>query len=94
MTGNTENAYLVGFPHWVDSRLVMINAGFPGRDNAIWPEGFQATLADPRPKLFLININDTADVEALKVLYPRGWLTEYQSKYENKNFLLFYVSPQ
>ena len=30
-------------------------------------------------------------VEALQELYPEGWLTEYQSKYENRNFLLFFV---
>ncbi len=91
LTGNSENAWLVGYPHWVDSRLVMINAGFPTRDNAIWPEKFESTLADLRPKLFLININDSADLAMLQSLYPEGSLTEYQSKYENRNFLLFSV---
>jgi hypothetical protein len=91
LTGNADTAWLVGYPHWVDSRLVMINAGFPSRDNAIWPENFQATLDDPRPKLFIINLNDLADIEALESLYPAGWLMEYESKYENKNFMLFFV---
>jgi len=91
MTGNSDNAFLVGYPYWVDSRLVMINAGFVGRDNAIWPDGFNATLDSPHAKLFVINIADTADVQLLQSLYPQGWLTEYQSKYENKNFLLFFV---
>ncbi|HEX5941205.1 MAG TPA: hypothetical protein VFY66_02955, partial [Anaerolineales bacterium] len=74
-----------------DSRLVMINAGYPYLDNAIWPESFEGTLDDPRAKLFLLNINDLADLEALQALYPEGWLTEYQSKYESRNFLLFFV---
>ena len=91
LTGNSDNAWLVGYPHWVDSRLVMLNAGFPTRDNAIWPENFESTLADPRPKLFIININDAADLALLQSLYPDGSLTEYQSKYENRNFLLFSV---
>jgi hypothetical protein len=91
LTGSSDTAWLVGYPHWVDSRLVMINAGFPLRDNAIWPDGFQDTLADPRSKLFLINMNDTADIEALQSLYPQGQLQQYKSKYEGKDFMLFIV---
>jgi len=91
LNGTSETAWLVGFPHWADSRLVMINAGYPFRDNAIWPQNFADTADDPRPKLFLININDVADLEALQSLYPEGWLTEYESKYESKDFLLFFV---
>ena len=91
LNGTADTAWLVGFPHWADSRLVMINAGYPYRDNAIWPESFAGTLDDPRAKLFLINTNDLADLEALQALYPEGWLTEYQSKYESRNFLLFFV---
>jgi hypothetical protein len=94
LTGNPDGAWLVGYPYWVDSRLVMINAGFPTRDNAIWPESFEGTLADPRPKLFILNINDSADIALLQSLYPNGTLTEYQSKYENRNFLLFAVPPR
>jgi hypothetical protein len=72
----------------------MINAGFPMRDNAIWPESFKDTLADPRPKLFLVNINDLPDIETLQSLYPQGTLMEYQSRYENKNFKMFIVPAQ
>ena len=91
LNGHADTVWLVGFPHWADSRLVMINAGYPYEDNAIWPESFEATVEDPRAKLFLINVNDQADIEALQTLYPEGWLTEYQSKYETRNFLLFFV---
>jgi len=91
LTGSPDTAWLVGYPYWADSRLVMINAGFPFRDNAIWPQSFPDTLNDPRPKLFLINVNDLDDKEALQSQYPNGWLMEYKSKYENKNFLLFFV---
>jgi hypothetical protein len=91
LNGHADTVWLVGFPHWADSRLVMINAGYPYEDNAIWPESFEATGEDPRAKLFLINVNDQADIESLQRLYPEGWLTEYQSKYESRNFLLFFV---
>jgi hypothetical protein len=91
LTGSSETVWLVGYPYWVDSRLVMINAGFPMRDNAIWPENFAGAVDDPRPKLFLININDTADMDALQSIYPAGKLMTYDSKYENKDFMLFFV---
>ncbi len=91
LNGHADTVWLVGFPHWADSRLVMINAGYPYRDNAIWPESFPTTLEDPQAKLFLINLNDLESVEALQAQYPDGWLTEYQSKYESRNFLLFFV---
>jgi hypothetical protein len=94
LTGSPDTAWLVGYPYWVDSRLVMINAGYPLRDNAIWPENFPGTLDDPRPKLFLVNISDLAAINALQSMYPDGWLMEYESKYENKNFMLFFVPAQ
>jgi hypothetical protein len=94
LNGSPDTAWLVGYPYWADSRLVMINAGYPFMDNAIWPQNFQDTVNDPRAKLFLINVNDVDDKNALQALYPNGWLTEFQSKYETKNFLLFFVPAQ
>jgi len=92
-TGSPDTAWLVGYPYWVDSRLVMLNAGFADKDDAIWPDQFASTLTIQKPKLFLINIADTADVTALRALYPDGWLQEYQSKYQGRNFLMFYTIP-
>ena len=91
--GSPDTAWLVAYPYWVDSRLVMINAGYPYRDNAIWPEQFANTLPDPRAKLFIINLADVASLGALQSLYPQGWLHTYKSDYENKSFYLFFVPP-
>jgi heme/copper-type cytochrome/quinol oxidase subunit 4 len=93
LTDSVDTAWLVGYPHWADSRLVMINAGYPTRDNGFLPPNFPDILEDPRPKLFLVNLNDLASLEALKSRYPDGWVKEFDSKYENKNFMLFFV-PQ
>ncbi len=93
LTGSVDTAWLVGHPFWADSRLVMINAGYPDRDNAIWPDHFSDTLSDPRPKLFLINIADSASADALKALYPQGTLSRFHSQYPNHDFLVFFV-PQ
>ncbi len=93
MEGTAKTQWLVAYPYWVDSRLVMINAGFPTQDDAIMPENLKSTQAEPGAKLFILNTQDNPSLETLKSLYPGGWMTEYQSKYPNKNFLMFLVPP-
>ncbi len=93
-TGSQDTAWTVGYPYWADTRLVMIQAGFPNRDNAIWPDQFPSTLAIQKPKLFLVYREDRASLEALRSLYPSGWLWEYPSKYPNKDFWVFLVLPE
>lgn len=92
-TGSVDTAYLVGYAYWADSRLVMINAGYPDRDDAIWPDQFAETVFDRRPKMFMINLADTTSVAALRALYPQGTLSQYHSGYPHHDFLIFFV-PQ
>ncbi len=91
--GSADTAFLVAYPHWVDSRLVGINAGYPFKDYALWTDQFESTLQDPRAKLFVININDNADIEKLAQLYPTGSLSLYDVPLEGKDFYIFFVPP-
>jgi hypothetical protein len=92
--GEEENAYVVAYPHWVDTRLVGFNAGFPTKDFAIWPEDFQKTVEDRGSKLFLIKIDDIDSRVALQTLYPSGVLERFTSEVPNKDFYKFYVFPE
>ncbi len=92
-TGSPENTWVMAYPHWVDTRLVGIIAGQGTRDMAIYSEQLESTINDPRPKLFLVNPNDIAGLDALQHTYSQGWIQEYPSAYENKNFLMFFVPP-
>lgn len=92
--GNPDSAWVVPYPYWVDTRLVGIDAGYPIKDYALWPESFQETLGVPGPKLFLIKPEDQAALEALQEMYPHGWLTTYKSKVETKDFLTYFVPPE
>ncbi len=92
--GSQENAYVVAFPHWVDTRLVGINAGFPTKDFAIWPEDFQMTVEDQGAKLFIIKIDDSDSMTALQNLYPEGILQRQMSEVPNKDFYQFFVLPE
>ncbi len=85
------NVWVVAFPHWVDTRLVAIQAGMPGQDIGLWPEQLASTLPIEGDKLFLLNLQDTAGLDTLLVLYPRGELNGYESAIEGKDFFEYYV---
>ena len=90
MYGGTSNAYVVPYPYWVDTRLVGMNAGDPTRDYAIQPDQISETLNFPQPKMFLINPEDQAGLNLLYQLFPRGTVSNYESKV-GKNFYIYMV---
>jgi hypothetical protein len=92
--GTPDSAYVVAFPHWVDTRLVAVNAGFPLKDYAIWPEDIAQTSSVPAPKLFLLRPDDELGLQTLHLVYPDGVQTVYESQIESHNFYLFYVLPE
>jgi hypothetical protein len=83
---------VIAFPHWVDTRLVAVNAGEPGRDLAIPPENLAHTTAASGAKLFLIKPEDESAIQTLRALYPQGSLQLYESRVD-KDFLIFLVLP-
>lgn len=91
--GTPDTAWVVAYPYWVDTRLVGINAGFPLKDYAIWPDQLEETLAYEGPKLFIVKPEDSAGIEALQRLYPSGSWQEQRSPWEGKNFYIYFVPP-
>jgi hypothetical protein len=93
--GTPDTAYVVPYPHWVDTRLVGINAGYPLKDYALWRDDIPSTVDDPRPKLFVVKPEDLETQEMLNQLFPQGvWSLKQETRFEGKNFLLFMVPPQ
>jgi len=91
MHQQSANVWVVGFPNWVDTRLVANNAGLPGVDFELKPENIPATQDRSGPKLFMLNPQDGVNLAALQGLYPQGWLQYYKSRVDTKDFMLFYV---
>jgi hypothetical protein len=91
--GSTDNAWIVPYPYWVDTRLPGVWAGIPNRDFAVWPEDLTTTLSTSGPKLFIVNIQDIAAVDLLNALYPDGAWSKFVSKsgLEGKDFMIFFV---
>jgi len=89
--GSKDSAYVVPYPHWVDTRLVGINAGYPEKDYALWPEDFEISLEEKGSKLFIVRPVDTNAIEKLVEMYPEGQFSLYQSSWAGKDYLVFYV---
>jgi len=94
--GSTDNAWIVPYPYWVDTRLPGVWAGIPNRDFALWPENFNTTQGVQGPKLFIVNTQDLAAEDTLKELYPQGAWSRFVSKtkLEGKDFMIFFVPPE
>jgi len=87
--GRNEDAWVVAYPYWVDTRLVGIEAGYPTRDMAINIADLRATETHPGNKLFLLNPQDVEGLAQLKSLYPEGRYWLYKSKTPGKDFNIF-----
>lgn len=89
--GQTDSAWIVPYPYWVDTRLPGVWAGIPNRDFALFPEHLSESLTVPAPKMFIYWHEDLETEKILKELYPNGEISRYTSALENKDFFIFMV---
>jgi hypothetical protein len=92
--GSPDNAYVVPYPYWVDTRLVGINAGYPLKDYALWPDSFESTLNVSGPKLFILKSEDIEDLAKLQKLYPKATTFHYADEWQGKDFNYLVVLSQ
>jgi hypothetical protein len=88
---NTKNAFVIPYPHWVDTRLVGINSGFPDKDYALRVEDVELTQSQKGKKIYLIKPEDRETLDKLKLIYPLGEESIFYSKIPGKNFVIFTV---
>jgi hypothetical protein len=102
LTYGSENAWVVPFPHWVDTRLPAFWAGMPERgDMAMWRDNLADTLALSGTKLFIVKANvnmpeanDQETLDALQEIYPQGLLSLYRSDVQGHDFWIYFVPPE
>ena len=92
--GDSHNVWIMGYPHWVDTRLVAITSGYPFRDYALFVDQIDSTSNISDPKMFIIHPHDKESLQALTAKYPSGWVQLYDSEVESKDFLIYYVPPK
>ena len=91
--GSFDTAHVVAYPHWMDTRLVAMNAGVPTRDYAISPEQFHTLQEESRPQLLLLHLEDADSLAALQQLFPQGYANRWTSRLPSKDFVIFFIPP-
>lgn len=91
--GHPDTVWVVAVPHWVDTRLVALNAGHIGRDYQIWPQDLEYTLDESRAKLFFVKADDTEGMNKLMGLYPNGFSQHHASQIPGRDFYTYLVPP-
>ncbi len=93
--GSVNDAWIVPYPYWVDTRLPGVWLGTPNKDFALWPHEFGTTLDVASAKLFILKPEDAQDLDALMQLYPQGVVSTFHSAVVNagKDFLTLFVPP-
>jgi hypothetical protein len=88
-----ENAWVIAYPYWVDTRLVGVSLGDPYYNPVVWPDELPNTLDVPGNKLFMVKYDDTESLQALRQIYPQGLLSLFEAApdLEGKDFWVFYV---
>jgi len=89
--GDESQAWVVPYPHWVDTRLVGIHASGRVKDLALWPSELYRTEYVGPPKLFIYKPDDKEAIQTLQDLYPTGIINRFQSEVEGQDFMLYYV---
>jgi hypothetical protein len=82
-----DNSRVVPYPHWVDTRLVAVEAGFPGRDLAIDPEQIRQEFRIDGPRLYLLHPEDRRTLNALQERLPGATTVGFSSRVPGKAFL-------
>ena len=89
--GDEDHAWVVPYPHWVDTRLVGINAIDQVRDFALWQTDIPGTEMADAPKLYIFKPDDEETFQTLQDLYPDGIIERFESEVEGRDFMLYYV---
>jgi hypothetical protein len=70
---------------------VGINAGYPFKDYALWPDDFASTQEIHSAKLFIVFNQDEDDLKKLEAMYPNSTQTSFHSPYQGKDFYILSV---
>lgn len=89
--GAEDQAWVVPYPYWVDTRLVGLRAGVPLKDYALWRDEIPTTTDIAGAKMYLFKPEDQETADMLREQYPQGVLSRYESDVPGKDFMIFFV---
>ncbi len=90
--GDFDHAYIMLYPHWIDTRNVAINMGKIGWDQTLPNADAAAALKpDGMNKLFVLNPQDQNNLARLQDIFPNGQLRTFHSQTLGHDFVVWYV---
>ncbi len=84
--GSYDDAYVIPYPHWIDTRLAGINAGDPGKDYSFPAELVNSLPYDGKPRLFIYRDIDSEAADIVRTHYPNGVEELNNGPFAGKNF--------
>ncbi len=92
--GSVDNVWVLSVPHWVDTRLVAMQAGFIDRDFELWADDLGTTLDHIGTKLFFIKADDLVSLEKLLAAYPDGFQSYHTNSVAGRDFIVYMVGSE
>jgi hypothetical protein len=91
--GDPANAWIIAWPHWIDTRGAGIELGDPTWNNVILDlADLDAHQERPRPRLYLFYPPDDQALQRLRTLFPSGRVQTHISEQQPRwSFISFYV---
>jgi len=92
--GSVDNVWVLAVPHWVDTRLVAMHAGYVDRDFQLWADDLDITLDHTGAKLFIVKGEDLEGMARLRTLYPDGYSTHHINPIQGRDFYVYLVGSE
>ena len=89
-----EKAFVIPFPHWVDTRLVGFNADYPGKDYALSRSAISETVIIPDEKIYIYKPEDIETQVELVQWFPDGQASIFYSEIPGKEFIIYTVKEK
>ncbi|MCX7840450.1 MAG: glycosyltransferase family 39 protein, partial [Anaerolineae bacterium] len=90
--GDIRHAWILLYPHWIDTRNVAINMRAIGWDQTL--PNADAALAhanDPANKLYILNPGDQKNLTRLREIFPHAQERVFYARTPGHDFIVFYV---
>ena len=93
-SGDISHAWLKGWPHWVDTRLVALQIGDPDWQNSVADIAqVRQHETDGTAHLYVVNINDRQSQADLQTWYPTATVRDHLSPVSGEVLFRTYLTP-
>jgi len=89
--GEDAQAWVLGYPHWVDERAVAIMAGKAPNSLLLNLDDIHGIENQPGAKLFILHLEASESLNTLKTVFPNGVESMVASELENKDYRIYFV---